>query len=596
MYRASRPNCLSAPSYSWQRGRVLLWGTAIAITFATFVGSLPACQQLSAAEGSAGQVRLPELVRTKHRTFSIPFRLPATQDADAAPQRVIMSVSKDLGGSWEAAGEVAPSVGTFTYQAGADGEYWFRLRAIDRKGRARGGEGPDMRVLLDAAGPRLAARVWKGADGEILCRYAAIDDSIRMDSLTLEYRTAEAQGWKTVAAEGVLSRESPAHLVGEEIWWAGEKVEALTVRISVADSAGNQTVRQFTMEATDPNVDQTALAQELGAPSLPTQEAPVESTASRSVTQAYSATDGGRPSGGWTAETAAAWSAEQPRAASAGGQTDHGSEPRSVLVRRTESPSALASDAAAAGDPTGGRSLLASTSGGHTLPPTAQSPGGPQPLEYRGRPLQLSRSRRFAWDYELPAERPNATRLRVELWSTRDGGLSWQKTAVDDDAQSPINVVLPAAGLYGFRLEIMPDLTDGNSGPRPGDAAESWIGIDEDPPHVEFLGATRLSEVENSGIVIRYTSRDQLPAPKTARILFSPNAEGPWATIATEVDNQGDYHWQPARVTPARVYLRIEVTDAAGNVGAVTSPEPVTVSTTRVIGRLGGVRTLPAAP
>jgi len=603
MCRASRPNCLSVPSHSCQRGWTLLRGTAIAIVWAATVGSLPAGRELSAAEGSAGQVGLPELVRTKHRTFSIPFRLPAAQDADAAPQRVIMSVSKDLGGSWEAAGEVAPAVGTFTYQAGSDGEYWFRLRAIDRKGRARGGEGPDMRVLLDAAGPRLAARVWKGADGEILCRYAAIDDSIRMDSLRLEYRTADAQGWKTVAAEGVLSRESPAHLVGEEIWWAGEKVEALTARITVADSAGNQTVRQFTMEATDPNIDQTALAQELGAPSLPTQEIPAESTASQPVTQAYSATDGGRPSGGWTAETAAAWSAEQPRAAAAGGQTGRGSEPQSVLVRRTAGPAAVSSDADAAGDPTGGRSLLASTSasgghtlGGHALPLTAQPPGGPQPLEYRGRPLQLSRSRRFAWDYELPAERPNATRLRVELWSTRDGGLSWQKTAVDDDAQSPINVVLPAAGLYGFRLEIMPDLPDGTSGPMPGDAAESWIGIDEDPPHVELLGAARLSEVENSGIVIRYTSRDQLPAPKTARLLFSPNAEGPWATIATEVDNQGDYRWQPDRVTPARVYLRIEVADAAGNVGAVTSPEPVTVSTTRVIGRLGGVRTLPAAP
>lgn len=606
MHRASRPNCLFVPSHSRQRGWALLRGTAIAIAWAAAVGSLPAGHALSATDGSAGQARLPELVRTKHRTFSIPFRLPAAQDADAAPQRVIMSVSKDLGGSWEAAGEVAPAVGTFTYQAGSDGEYWFRLRAIDRRGRARGGEGPDMRVLLDAAGPRLAARVWKGVDGEILCRYAAIDDSIRMDSLTLEYRTADAQGWKTVAAEGVLSRESPAHLVGEEIWWAGEKVEALTARITVADSAGNQTVRQFTMEATDPNIDQTALAQELGAPSLPTQETPAESTASRPVTQAYSATDGGRPAGGWTAETAAAWSAEQPRASAAGGQTDRGSEPQSVLVRRTASPAIVSSDALAAGDPTGGRSLLASTSasaaastsgsGGHALPLTAQSSGGPQPLEYRGRPLQLSRSRRFSWDYELPAERPNATRLRVELWSTRDGGLSWQKTAVDDDAQSPINVVLPAAGLYGFRLEIMPDLPDSNSGPMPGDAAESWIGIDEDPPHVELLGAARLSEVENSGIVIRYTSRDQLPAPKTTRLLFSPNAEGPWATIATEVDNQGDYRWQPDRVTPARVYLRIEVTDAAGNVGAVTSPEPVTVSTTRVIGRLGGVRTLPATP
>jgi hypothetical protein len=558
---------------------------AVVMTCAIGTGDLS--RVLAAADGPVDQARLPELVRTKHRTFSIPFRLPAAQDADAAPQRVVMSVSKDLGITWEAAGEVPPSAGTFTYQAGTDGEYWFRLRAIDRKGRARGGEGPDMRVVVDAAGPRLAARVWKGADGEILCRYAAIDDSIRMESLKVEYRTTDAQGWKTIAAQGVLSRESPAHLVGEEIWWAGEKVEALTARITVSDSAGNQTVRQFTMEPTDPNVDQTALARELGAPSLPTQSS-AEMVVARPVTQASPAGNGPHGASGWKAETAAAWSAEQPRLPAAhAGRSD---EPPSVLISRTADP------AANAADPTSGRSLLASTAAVAPAQTLNQLPGSPQSLEYRGKPLQLSKSRRFAWDYELPVERPNAPRLRVELWSSRDGGLSWQKAAVDDDDASPINVVLPAAGLYGFRLEIVPDTPDASTGPRPGDAAESWIGIDEDPPHVELLGASRVSETDRSGVVIRYTSRDQLPAPKTARLLFSPNAEGPWATIATAIDNQGEYRWQPDRATPARVYLRIEVADAAGNIGAVTSPEPVTVSTSRVVGRLGGVRTLPTTP
>jgi hypothetical protein len=341
------------------------------------------------------------------------------------------------------------------------------------------------------------------------------------------------------------------------------------------------------MEPTDPNVDQAALAQELGAPSLPSQSIPQDAVAAGSVTRASPTNDGARPAGGWTAETAAAWSAEQPRVATT--QADRVGEQQSVLVSRT------GGSAMAPNIPTGGRSLLASTSAGIPAQMPSQS-SGPQPLEYRGKPLQLSRSRRFAWDYEMPAERPNATRLRVELWSTRDGGLSWQKAAVDDDVVSPINVVLPAAGLYGFRLEIMPDVPDSSAGPRPGDAAESWIGIDEDPPHVEFLGAARLSESDTSGIVIRYTSRDQLPAPKAARLLFSPNAEGPWATITTAVENQGEYRWQPDRATPARVYLRIEVADAAGNVGAASSPEPITVSTTRVVGRLGGVRTLPTAP
>ena len=97
-------------------------------------------------------------------------------------------------------------------------------------------------------------------------------------------------------------------------------------------------------------------------------------------------------------------------------------------------------------------------------------------------------------------------------------------------------------------------------------------------------------------LVIQREGGSQLAAPKTTRLLYSPSHEGPWATIATDLDNQGEYRWQPDRATPARVYLRIEVADAAGNVGAVTSPEPVTVSNTRVIGRLGGVRTLPTTP
>ena len=587
MARCSQPYSLSGLNLGLPRGIGRWQSLVMAVALACLAGTGRLLPLLAVADVPAEQGLLPELVRTKHQTFSIPFRLPAAQDADAAPQRVVMSVSKDLGGTWEAAGETAPSAGTFTYKAGADGEYWFRLRAIDRKGRARGGEGPDMRVLVDAAGPRLAARVWKGADGEILCRYAAIDDSIRMESLKVEYRTADAQGWKTVAAQGVLSRESPAHLVGEEIWWAGEKVEALTARITVSDSAGNQTVRQFKMEPTDPNVDQTALARELGAPSLPTQQ-PEETVAVRPLTQASPSSNGARPAGGWTAETAAAWSAEQPRVPAT--HSGRVGQPQSVLVSQTEGHEAAPTD------PTSGHSLLASTAAAAPAQMLNQLPTSPQSLEYRGKPLQLSRSRRFAWDYEVPAERPNATRLRVELWCTRDGGLSWQKAAVDDDAVSPINVVLPAAGLYGFRLEIVPDAPDTSTGPRPGDAAESWIGIDEDPPHVELLGASRVSESESNGIVIRYTSRDQLPAPKTARLLFSPNADGPWATIATAVDNQGEYRWQPDRATPARVYLRIEVADASGNVGAVTSPEPVTVSTSRVVGRLGGVRTLPTTP
>ena len=515
---------------------------------------------------------LPEIVRTKHRTFAIPFRAPKPQDpdADAAAQRIMLDVSKDLGGSWQSAGEAAPAKGSFTYTADADGEYWFRLRAVDRKGRMRGGEGPDMRVMVDAAGPRLAARVWKGADGEIVCRYAAVDDSLRLESFKLEYRGPGDQGWKVLATQPVLSREAPAHAVGEEVWWIGEKVTSLTVRLTVADGSGNPTSRQFTLEPSDPQVDQAVLARELGVPALP-EAAAADSTALAVVPPSTPPSAGGET---WAAESGRGWSAGRP-GPPAEAVGDAG---RSILVRATSSVAGLPPGgqpaAPLAADPRGD-SLAAAVSGGH--------------LEYRGKPLHLAKSRRFSWDYEMQDPIPGVGRLRAELWTTRDGGVTWQRAAVDGDGRSPIDVQVDSTGLYGVRLEMVADVPDAGDGPRSGDTPEAWLGIDDAPPQVDLLGVARDPQAPGV-LVIRYTSRDPLLGPTGCRLLYSPNAEGPWATIATGLAGQGEHRWQPDRAVPARVYVRVEVGDAAGNVGSASSTEAITIAAPRVVGKLGGLK------
>jgi tetraacyldisaccharide 4'-kinase len=87
----------------------------------------------------------------------------------------------------------------------------------------------------------------------------------RADVVVLTQPSIDANAVRThMRADAVLAREAPAHLVGEAIWWAGEKIDQLTVRIAVSDSAGNQTVRQFSLEPSDPGIDQSALAEELG--------------------------------------------------------------------------------------------------------------------------------------------------------------------------------------------------------------------------------------------------------------------------------------------------------------------------------------------
>lgn len=546
----------------------------------------------SAAGPASGS--LPDVVRTKHRTFQIPFRPPRPQeaDADAAAARIVLDVSRDLGVTWQSAGETPPDRGSFTYTADTDGEYWFRLRAIDRKGRVRGGAGPDMRVLVDAAGPRLAARVWKGTDGEIICRYAAADDSLRLDTMKLEYRGPADTAWKAVAIQPVLSRESPAHAIGEEIWWAGEKVESLVVRIAISDSSGNLTTRQFKLDPADPQVDQAALAREIGVPPLP--EATGETVTSLPRAAADPTTtvvaDGGQPAipasqpAGWPAEVGGPWTGDKPGVPGAAT-----GRPRSILVRRPDANTAFL--------PRSDTDISARfttephrTTSAPEMPVAA--PG--QPLTYQGKPLHIARSRRFAWDYEVPAQSA-AGRLRAELWCTRDGGVTWQRAAMDEDGRSPIDVQLTAPGLYGVRLEMVADVPDAGSGPRSGDAPEAWLGVDEEPPQVDLLGVVRADAAAGAepSLVIRYAARDPLLSPRSTRILYSPRAEGPWATVADSLENSGEYHWRPDRGVPARVHVRVEVTDAAGNVGAASTPEPISVAAPRFIGKLGGLRTAP---
>jgi hypothetical protein len=547
------------------------------------------CLGLPAIGQPPAQPTLPELLRTKHRTFAIPFRIPKSEDpdAEAAPQKVVLNVSTDMGVNWQSAGESAPTATSFTYRAETDGEYWFRLRAVDKKGRSRGGEGPDIRVLVDAAGPRLAGRVWKGADGEIVCRYAAADDSLKLESLKVEYRGAGDNGWKAVAAQAVLARESPAHLVGEEIWWAGEKVTTLTVRVAISDSSGNQATKQFTLEPSDPGVDQAALAKEIGVPPLPdqpvadgAQPAPVTAMHAPAVA-ATGPTDDLR---GWSSESAGAWSDGQPAMAPPAAPGGPG---RSVLVRPANTSAAgLLPRAGPRATPQ--RQPLGNTG-------IAQS-ASDSSLEYRGRPLQLTKSRRFAWDYDVPSTRPAAGPLRAELWTTQDGGVTWQRSSVDNDGRSPIDVTLPASGLYGVRLEMMSDAADDGGGPRSGAAPDAWVGVDEEPPQVELVAISRDEATPSGALVIRYVVRDPLIAPRAVRLLYSPNADGPWATITDGIENQGEHRWTPDKTVPAKVHIRAEASDLAGNVGAATFPDEISIAAPRFGGKLGGLRPLPTAP
>jgi hypothetical protein len=575
------------------------------------------------AADEADRRPLPEPIRTNRPVFTIPFRLEESKSSDDAPQRVVLSVSRDLGANWQDVDDVVPAARQFTYRATTDGEYWFRLRSIDASGRQRGGAGPDVRVILNAAGPRLAARVWLGPDGEVVCRFAAFDDTLDLTSLRLEYRTAAEPNWQPVDAVAMLSREAPAHLVGEELWWAGDDPKGLIVQLTVSDASGNASTQQYALAAHDPGVSQHELAREIGAPPLPGSEPAPEPTgpsaedllARQSPAMRSQPPGFGRPQSSPAsvpAQVDAAGSSWLPGGVDAGWGADGGQFGRpggvaSVLTASRPQPlgsqgfSGFPDEPRLPADPG-----LAFGPATDSLPSAEAAPGFGEMAAattwadgtYRGKPLMLSRSRRFSWDYAVDTEATAGGVGQVELWGTRDGGVTWQRVAIDEDRTSPIDVALTEAGLHGFRLELSPAGVEVLP-PRSGDAPQCWVGVDEVPPTVSIQSVIRSSESSPGGeetIAISYASDDPLIVPRGVRLQFSPNPSGPWATIVEGLESTGRYLWKPDRTVPARAYLRIEASDSAGNVGAAVTPEAVLIGGGRPTGQLRSLRPLPPTP
>ena len=537
------------------------------------------CETFSAV-ASENSARLPELVRTTQRHFAIPFQLPKPATPDAAAQQVEMSVSTDFGLTWTPAGSTSPPNSSVPFEANTDGEYWFRIRAIDQKNRARGSEGPDARVLVDAAAPRLSGRVWKGSDGEIMCRYAAADDSINMDSILFQYRQTSGD-WKSIATEPVLSRRSPAHLIGEEIWWAGQEIDGLTVKISVADTAGHRTTKQFSMLPTDPNISQSDLANEIIAPAIPSPLA-----GSNRRTQSVVAKDPlsnaqnmGKdwqptPGNSWSDGEPVAYTQQSPvQARTAQGRIEEVSTAPLLTISSPTLADAIEEKL--------------------KKPDSSQNQEASFVAEYQGSPLHLMRVNSFSWEYSFNIPEDLQGPFRVELWSTRDGGTSWERIAVDEDTASPIDVEFQGEGLFGCRLEIVRDIPGPPISPRAGESPSTWIGIDTTPPQVTSLDVTMVDGNDSDAFEIRYAFEDPLAIPNSVRLSYSPHQTGPWATIATAQAINGTFNWKPHRSLPSRVFVRIEMPDAAGNIGESTTLDPITLRTARFIGTLGSPRASP---
>ena len=214
-------------------------------------------------------------------------------------------------------------------------------------------------------------------------------------------------------------------------------------------------------------------------------------------------------------------------------------------------------------------------------------------LERRA-PVRFSDSPRFSLEYELEAVGSRGVET-VELWGSLDAGATWKRWGTDPDRTSPFDIETAGEGAYGFRSVVLG--ANGLISPSPlaGDTPDIVVVVDTTDPRVRLTGA-RYGEGDQVGsLVITYECTDSHLLQRPITLSFSDQPDGPWTTIAAGLRNRGEYVWPADPELPREIFLRIDATDRAGNVGTYILDQPIRTQGLAPRAKIRGFRATRAA-
>ena len=133
-------------------------------------------------------------IYSRQKAFRIPFQIP-----DPAQQKNLQEVQLYVarnGGRWEKYTASSPDVSTekrsFTFRTDQDGEYWFAVRTMDKRGVQIPEDDASMqvglRVVVDSEVPKIELRPVPRSGREVGVDWEVRDRNLELDSLKLEYR------------------------------------------------------------------------------------------------------------------------------------------------------------------------------------------------------------------------------------------------------------------------------------------------------------------------------------------------------------------------------------------------------------------------
>jgi hypothetical protein len=206
----------------------------------------------------------------------------------------------------------------------------------------------------------------------------------------------------------------------------------------------------------------------------------------------------------------------------------------------------------------------------------ADKVASPMPAAESATPARhLINSTHATLNYEV--EQPGTGGGKIEVWVTSPKGQTWRRLCeVPANHKGPAEIELPGEGVFGLSLVSNTGL--GESRPPAGVTPDFWVEVDTTQPQGQLLSATLENGAGGDSLVIRWAASDKNLGPRPIS-LFYAIPDGSWLPIAEALANEGVYRWTLPREVGPSVFLRLDVTDAAGNCCHCQLPQPVVCST-----------------
>jgi len=202
---------------------------------------------------------------------------------------------------------------------------------------------------------------------------------------------------------------------------------------------------------------------------------------------------------------------------------------------------------------------------------------------------QLINSAHVTLDYQIDEAGPTGV-SKVEVWMTRDEGQTWRRLCDDPDHRSPVEFDLPGDGQYGISLVATNGSGFGAKAPGRGDAPDYWIEVDTTKPVAQLLSVKPSAGDAGAVLLTTWVASDKNLGETPIDLYYATRPAGPWQPLAKALKNDGNHIFNlPPDIGP-EFYVRMEVTDRAGNVERCDWPQPIAVDMSRPKARVVRIR------